>query len=419
MIDMDKISRQPLDPQSAVVPLLIAESQRFDSDRDLINHLLVAAAFRGASDLSVMSESRVHLQINGRQYFGTGRALYHSEVDIMLATLWRSADAIGIIRQGRVLDFAYEIAVDRFTRQRFRINATGITVNGAEGVELSVRCLPNRTPSLDDIEFETEIRDYLSPKSGIIIVAGGTGHGKSTTMAAMTRAHLENNIIPRKIIDYQAPIEFTFHDVLEDNRDKPAFIAQSEVGDGRNLPSFGQAIWASLRRAPQIINVGEARDHQSISGCLAAALQGHIVNTTTHAGSIAETLRRMVLEFPAAEQKSRAYDLITALRLVVVQHLVPTTDFSARCVVREFLVFTDRIRDRFVSTPFEDWTRLVNDIFSITCRDRQVIARSLTQSIEMRIDTGRLTHQGARDHLGALYGDSGSDPCTRRKSGRQ
>ncbi|GAA5629223.1 hypothetical protein Brsp05_04522 [Brucella sp. NBRC 12953] len=406
MIDMEKICRQPVDPQSLVVPLLVTENQRFDNDRDLINHLMVAAAFRGASDFSVMSDNRVHLQINGRQYFGTYRALYHSEVDIMLATLWRSADATGIIRQGRVLDFAYEIAVDRFTRQRFRINATGITVNGGDGVELSVRCLPNRTPSLDEIAFESEIRAYLTPRSGIIVVAGGTGHGKSTTMAAMTRAHLENNTMPRKIIDYQAPIEFTFRDVLEDNADKASFIAQSEVGEGRNLPSFGKAIWASLRRAPQIINVGEARDYESMSGCLAAALQGHIVNTTTHAGSVAETLRRMVLEFPPAEQKIRASDLVTALRLVVVQHLVPGPDFRGRCVVREFLVFTDMVRDRFVSTPFEHWTRLVSDIFKEAHCDHRLVARALNQSIKRKINAGQLSPKIARDHLGSLYHES-------------
>ncbi|MGW6778829.1 type IV pilus twitching motility protein PilT [Brucella pseudogrignonensis] len=403
MIDIEKISPEPVNPRSRRVPLLITENQRFDTDRALIDHLLLAAALKGASDFSVMSDSRVHLQINGRQYFGTDRSLSHSEVDIMLATLWRSADATGIIRQGRVLDFAYEIAVDRFTRQRYRINATGITINGGEGVELSVRCLPNRTPSLDDIEFESEIRDYLTPKSGIIIVAGGTGHGKSTTLAAMTRAHLENTAMPRKIIDYQAPIEFTFRDLLENNVENPAFIAQSEVGEGRNLPSFGKAIWASLRRAPQIINVGEARDHESMAGCLAAALQGHIVNTTTHAGSVAEALRRMVLEFPAAEQKSRAYDLVTALRLVVVQHLVPSPDFKERCVVREYLVFTDSVRDRFVATPFEKWTQLVSDLFKQAYRDRNLVARALSQSIERRIKTGKLTPASARDHLGSLY----------------
>jgi len=362
MIDIEKISPEPVNPRSRRVPLLITENQRFDTDRALIDHLLLAAALKGASDFSVMSDSRVHLQINGRQYFGTDRSLSHSEVDIMLATLWRSADATGIIRQGRVLDFAYEIAVDRFTRQRYRINATGI-----------------------------------------IIVAGGTGHGKSTTLAAMTRAHLENTAMPRKIIDYQAPIEFTFRDLLENNVENPAFIAQSEVGEGRNLPSFGKAIWASLRRAPQIINVGEARDHESMAGCLAAALQGHIVNTTTHAGSVAEALRRMVLEFPAAEQKSRAYDLVTALRLVVVQHLVPSPDFKERCVVREYLVFTDRVRDRFVATPFEKWTQLVSDLFKQAYRDRNLVARALSQSIERRIKTGKLTPASARDHLGSLY----------------
>ena len=133
--------------------------------------------------------------------------------------LWRSADGAGIIKQGHPLDFAHEIVIDRKTRRRYRINATGINVGGSDGVEISVRSLPIKTPIMDSVALKHEFGDYLNPKNGVIIIAGGTGHGKSTIKAAITHAHLLNKDNPRKIIDYHAPIEYTFRDTLDENLD--------------------------------------------------------------------------------------------------------------------------------------------------------------------------------------------------------
>ncbi|WHS33942.1 ATPase, T2SS/T4P/T4SS family [Brucella sp. NM4] len=326
----------------------------------------------------------MHVQISGRQYFGSKRIFNLSEVDMILSALWRSADAAGIIKQGRPLDFAHEIVIDRKTRRRYLINATGINVGGSDGVEISVRSLPIKTPTMDSVALEHEIRDFLNPKNGVIIIAGGTGHGKSTTMAAITHAHLVDKDNPRKIIDYQAPIEHTFRDVLDENLDSPSFIAQSEIGEGRNILTFGKAIWASLRRAPHIINVGEARDYESMSGCLAASVQGHIVNTTTHAGSVAEALRRIVNEFPPEEQVSRAYDLITSLKVLIAQHLVPTADLNGRFAIREFMVFTDDVRDRYISQPVENWTKVTRDLFKEARTNTNIVAQSLDRSMRSR-----------------------------------
>ncbi|RRY16764.1 hypothetical protein EGJ57_20690, partial [Brucella anthropi] len=128
MIDQKKLSAEEYDPKGNYVPLLNEEPVRFDTNLELINHLFAGASNRGASDFSIMSESRLHVQISGRQYFGSKRIFNLSEVDMILSALWRSADAAGIIKQGRPLDFAHEIVIDRKTRRRYRINATGINV---------------------------------------------------------------------------------------------------------------------------------------------------------------------------------------------------------------------------------------------------------------------------------------------------
>jgi defect-in-organelle-trafficking protein DotB len=249
-------------------------------------------------------------------------------------------------------------------------------------VQITLRVLPDTTPTLDDVGIEAELRDRLEPASGIIVVVGATGHGKSTTMAAMTRCHLENKARSRKIVDLQAPIEYTFRDIDTDAADRPSFISQSEIGVGRNIPSFAEGIRAAMRRAPAIINVGESRDRESMEACIEACLTGHLVNTTTHAGSIAEALRRMAFLFPPEEQEARSFDLMTSLNLVIWQRLVPRADGRGRVALREYLVFDQAVRDRFLNVPPIGWAGVVRDIFTESCRDRSLVARTMTQSAE-------------------------------------
>ena len=280
------------------------------------------------------------------------------------------------------MDFSYEKKIDRKRSQRFRVNATGEQRFGTNGVQITLRALPDTTPTLDDVGLEEELRDHLEPASGIIVVAGATGHGKSTTMAAMTRSHLENRERSRKIVDLQAPIEYTFRDINTDAADVASFISQSEIGVGRNIPTFAEGVRAAMRRAPAVINVGESRDRESMEACIEACLTGHLVNTTTHAGSIAEALRRMAFLFPPEEQEARSFDLMTSLNLIVWQRLVKTADGNGRVALREYLVFDRNVRDRFLSVPPLEWVNVVKQVFSDSCSNPNLVARTMTQSAE-------------------------------------
>jgi defect-in-organelle-trafficking protein DotB len=315
---------------------------------------------------------------------------------MLLGRIWRSADATGILRQGRPLDFSYEVPVDRNHRQRFRVNATGIMKEAGEGIEITLRVLPSTTPTLDDVSFEPELRRYIDPRSGLVVIGGGTGHGKSTTLAAITRHHIENTGNPRKIVDLQAPIEFTYSDILTEHSESPSIIGQSEIGEGRNLKSFADGIWAALRRAPAFINVGECRDVGSTEACIEACLTGHIVNTTTHAGSVAEGLRRLAIAFPAEEQSARAFDLISSLQLFVVQRLIRTSDERGRVAVREYLVFDDNVRDRFFETPIDGWSGIVSTILKEAASGGPFVARSTAESAGRLLAAGKIKPDEAR-----------------------
>lgn len=382
MIDLDRIDLNPPDPGATEITILKHEPNRFDSDLSAFDHFLVGAAMKGASDINISADLRMRVQLHGDQKLATRRRLLITEVQAMLAHLWSANDAMSLVSAGRPLDFSYEKKIDRKRSQRFRVNATGEQRFGTNGVQITLRALPDTTPTLDDVGLEEELRDRLEPASGIIVVAGATGHGKSTTMAAMTRCHLENKERSRKIVDLQAPIEYTFRDINTDAADVASFISQSEIGVGRNIPTFAEGVRAAMRRAPAVINVGESRDRESMEACIEACLTGHLVNTTTHAGSIAEALRRMAFLFPPEEQEARSFDLMTSLNLILWQRLIKRADGQGRVALREYLVFDQQVRDRFLNVPALEWVNVVKQLVSDSCTDQRIICRTMEQSAE-------------------------------------
>ena len=413
MIDLDRINLNPDDPNETDVTILKDEPNRFDSDLTAFDHFLVGAAMKGASDINISADLRMRVQLHGDQKLATKRRLLITEVQAMLAHLWSANDAMSLVSAGRPLDFSYEKKIDRKRSQRFRVNATGEQRFGTNGVQITLRALPDTTPTLDDVGLEEELRDHLEPASGIIVVAGATGHGKSTTMAAMTRSHLENRDRSRKIVDLQAPIEYTFRDINTDAADVASFISQSEIGVGRNISTFAEGVRAAMRRAPAVINVGESRDRESMEACIEACLTGHLVNTTTHAGSIAEALRRMAFLFPPEEQEARSFDLMTSLNLIIWQRLVKTADGNGRVALREYLVLDRNVRDRFLSVPPLEWVNVVKQVFSDSCSNPNLVARTMTQSAEKLVQHRIVRVEDVADILRAGIGFLGRSNCDR------
>lgn len=400
-IDADRINTEPFDPSEPYVPVLKDEPIRFEPGDDHLDHFIAGVAMRGASDLTMQTDSRPRIQINGQQHIAMRRKIAATEMQMILAHVWNAADASSILRQGRALDFSFEIKIARGKRQRYRVNATGIMRGTTDGIEVTMRALPETTPTLDDVAFEDELRPFLRPKSGMVVIGGATGQGKSTTMAAITRHHLETE--NPKIVDLAAPIEFDYADLVSEHTMRSGFIGQSEIGPGRNLPTFAAGVWTALRRAPAIINVGESRDVETMQAAIEACLTGHLVNTTTHAGSVAEALRRMASVFPAEEREGRAFDLITSLQVCIVQHLIRTSDGRGRIAVREYLVFNDEVRDLFTSRRVDDWPGLVAEIMATPGRH---VARPLRTHASALLGAGRIKEIEAARFLTRRAGSS-------------
>lgn len=289
----------------------------------------------------------------------------------------------------KILDFSYELNLPNGERQRFRVNATGIYGRNGQGIELTFRALSRVTPHMKMARLSTEEIKALTPREGIVVIAGATGSGKSTTMAAITRYLLEESEKPRKIVDIQAPIEYTYRDVMSALSGSASLIGQSEVG--RHITSFGAGVHSALRRKPDIISVGEARDFETILASLEASLTGHLVLTTTHAGSSAIAVRRLLSTFPAEERDARGVDLILAMRFLAVQHLVGRADGTGVVPVREYIEFTDPLREYLLARPMGDWTNIIQKAVNGVVpdlADQTPLRRSLSE------DCGRLYREG-------------------------
>lgn len=349
-----------LDGGSAVQPGFAEEPPRVNPED--FRALLLSCVMTGASDVTVQTGRQVRAEIEGRLHVVTRRALSASEVDEILTESYggpaRGAHAKAAVNSREVLDYSYELALADGRRQRFRCNATGIHAVGGAGVEITFRALPTATPDLEWVELGGPLLDAMMQREGLVVFAGSTGHGKSTTLAAVVRRHLESIDRPVKIVDVQKPIEFTFEDIWgrSGSEGLPSTIGQSEVG--RNVKTFGEAVWSALRRKPHVIVVGEARDQDTIAASLEASVTGHLVYTTTHAGSVPDVIRRLLSVFRAEERDARANQLAAALRVLVVQVLVPGMS-GGRVPVREYLIVSEDLRERMMSAGPDEWAAIM------------------------------------------------------------
>lgn len=306
------------------------------------NDVLIFCVKQGASDITFQTNEPVFAEIYGRLKKVTRRRLSNTEIGEIINGMY-GPNATAQIMSGKDVDTHYEIRPSRAERYRFRINATGCTVEGHDGIQITARSIPTDPPLLETMQLPQVILDAIAPDQGVVYVTGATGSGKSTLLASIIRNIAEDPNSNRKILTYESPIEFVY-----DSLDPvSAIVSQSEIP--RHLDSFASGVRNALRRKPRLILVGEARDPETISAVMEAAMTGHPVYTTLHSNSVAETVRRLVTTFPADEREGRTIDIVETIRLVISQKLVPTVD-GKRVALREYLVFDEDVRDILLST---------------------------------------------------------------------
>jgi twitching motility protein PilT len=202
---------------------------------------------------------------------------------------------------------------------------------------MCLRVIPTRIRSIDELGLPPVLKHIAEETRGLVLVTGTTGSGKSTTLAAMVD-HV-NATRSAHIMTVEDPIEYL-------HRDHHSLVNQREVAV--DTQSFSHALRSALRQDPDVILVGEMRDHETVETALLAAETGHLVFSTLHTLDATETVNRIIAVFPPHQQRQVRIQLASVLKAAISQRLMPRADGAGRVPAVEVMVSTALIRDAIV-----------------------------------------------------------------------
>jgi len=290
-----------------------------------IRKLLSIAKQRNASDLHITVGVPPVLRINGNLKKLNYPELTFEDVHEMIYSIINDKQK-NKYKEFHELDFSFELE----NVARFRVNI----FQTRRGEAAAFRLIPEKIKSLAELNLPEELSFFTKKSNGFVLVTGPTGSGKTTTLATLI------DIINREryahIITIEDPIEFI-------HSHKNCVIDQREVGT--HTDSFSYALRSALREDPDVILVGEMRDLETISMAVTAAETGHLVFSTLHTNSAAETVERIINVFPPYQQSQVRTQVAESLLGIVAQTLLPTIDGEGRVPAIELMITTPAIKN--------------------------------------------------------------------------
>lgn len=286
--------------------------------------MLTQAVQRHASDLMLTPGEPPLLRIDGQWSRLHDDELTEQGVHALLLEIARLAE----LPEG-VIDAGFDAAIEAPGNTRYRVNA--FRHRGRPAAVL--RVIPQALQPVEELGLPPTIRSFAGLRQGMVLVTGATGHGKTTTLAALI--DVINNQHNRHVITLEDPIEFV-------HSNKRSVIHQREIG--RDAPTFADGLRAALRQSPDVILVGELRDLETISAALTAAETGHLVLGTLHTSGAVDTIDRIIDVFPGVQQPQVRTQLASSLSAVLSQVLVPEVG-GGRVLAYELMVVTNAIRN--------------------------------------------------------------------------
>ncbi len=308
-------------------------SESGDSDVLNMKRLLQASIANGASDLLLTTDARPTLRVDGGLVPLNTEYLTPVDTQRLLFSILTPQQRARF-EEEREIDFALSISMkvheeDKEVLQyRFRVN--GFFQRGNIGAAL--RVIPKHIPTVEDLKLPPILVKLAEKKSGLILITGPTGHGKSTTQASLIDRINDESAC--HIVTVEDPIEYV-------HSNKKAVVEQRELG--ADTFSFAKALKYVLRQDPDVILVGEMRDTETISATLTAAETGHLVLATLHTNSAPQTIDRIIDSFPAHQQNQIKLQLSGVLLGVVAQRLIPLKNGEGRVAAFEIMVGTPAV----------------------------------------------------------------------------
>ncbi len=339
-----------------------------------IDKFLTAALAKESSDLHFISGDPPRVRVHGT----LGTLIQEPlEIDFVKDCMYEIMNGVTQkeFERDDAVDFAYEIP----DVSRFRVNV----MRHLNGIGAVFRAIPSKALTLEDLEMPPAVHDMCRQTSGMILVTGKTGSGKSTTLAAMVDAI--NKRLKGHILTIEDPIEFV-------HERHGCLVSQRQVGVHTN--SFADALRSALREDPDVILVGELRDLETISVAITAAEMGILVLGTLHTNGAGQTVDRIINTFPAEKQSHIRTMLSTSLRGVISQQLLPTKHKPGRIAALEILINTSAVANHIRQGKLDQLETAMQAGGRI---GMQTMDSALMQLVERRWVAGKEAYQQANN----------------------
>ena len=345
------------------------------ADWHMIDDLLLASNKHKASDLIIRTDDRVRMRINGsiitvspEKVPAPGREQIAEMIRHMTRFLPEQPDIENIHN----LDFHYSLE----NVAHFRVHV----MRTHNDFGIISRIIPQKIPSFDELHLPPVIREITNYKNGLVLMAGATGSGKSTTLAAMLNHIITNR--PVHAVTLEDPIEYRYSNALKGT------VCQRELG--RDVLDYPQGLNDALRETPDIIIAGEARDRSVIQLALQSSETGHLVMATVHATTAIGTMQRIMSSFNLDEQEAIRERLSENLRAIIVQKLLPLKNGKGRIVALEIMIRNSVIK-HFILDP-DRWREIPRAMEEGTTLYG---SQTFDQHLQKLVETDQITYEEA------------------------
>jgi twitching motility protein PilU len=341
---------------------------------ELLSKLLKEMLANDASDLFLSAGSSPAFRINGALQSHSTPPL-SAEITGQMANLVMRENHARIFERDNEISLGYTVpGIGRFRFNLFRQRGE---------IGMVIRAVPFAVPDFDTLGIPKLLQDIVMLKRGLVLVVGPSGAGKSTTLAAMID-HRNSNTISH-IITVEDPIEY----VLEH---KQSVVNQREIGVDTH--SYHNALINALRQSPDMLMIGEIREHEIMEDVLEFADTGHLCLATLHANNASQVFERIVHMFPQEKRELLCLSLAQNIRAVVAQVLVPTIE-GGRTVAVELLVSTSRVQDLIRRGDFAS-------LADVMAKDTTDGMCTMDQSLYELYSAGKITEETALTYADSM-----------------
>ncbi len=339
-----------------------------------LNQLLEKAIQSQSSDLHLLAGIPPVYRINGAlQQLSTVPPLSEQQLEQMVFSLLTPSQK-QVFLDSRALDFSYGYGGGAYgDKGRFRVNI----YFQRNTLAAAFRLLPPKVKTIEELHLPEVCHRLATLKQGFVLITGPTGHGKTTTIAAIVNEI--NMTRSSNILTIEDPIEYVYPK-------GKSIISQRELG--HDTLSWSEGLKSALREDPDVVIVGEMRDPESIASAITIAETGHLVLSTLHTNSASQTVDRIIDSFPEAQQNQVRIQLASTLEAIISQRLIPTIS-AGRIVATEVLMATTAVR----SNIREGKTHLIDSIIETSSEEGM---NSLETSLAKLVIDGQVAMDTAR-----------------------